>query len=91
MATEVGVEESISTLNSTPAGEDERQPRQPRTPRPKLSGRKPSTSMIVHRDSPDLELRDQVYDEDDARAMSPRRNSQEVEHLGREVRRALHE
>lgn len=66
-------------------------PRQPRTPRPKLSGRKSSGTMIVHRDSPNLEVRDEVFDEDDARAMSPRRNSQEVEHLGQEVRQALHE
>lgn len=72
-------------------GADRPHERQSRSTRPKLSGRRTSGTMIVHRDSPNLELHDEVYDEDDARAMSPRRNSQEVEHLGREVRRALHE
>lgn len=59
--------------------------------RPKLQGRKSSGTMIVHRDSPNLEIRDEVFDEDDARAMSPRRSSKEVEQMSQEVRRDLQE
>ncbi|KAI9788504.1 MAG: hypothetical protein M1816_006844 [Peltula sp. TS41687] len=59
--------------------------------RPKLKTRESSGTMIVHRDSPNLEIRDEVFDEDDARAMSPRRSSKEVEQMGEEVRRDLQE
>lgn len=47
--------------------------------------------MIVPRDSPHLELHDETYGEDDARTMSPRRSSKEVEKMGEEVRRDLQE
>ncbi|KAI9779060.1 MAG: hypothetical protein M1839_007726 [Geoglossum umbratile] len=59
--------------------------------RPKLGRRGQSASIIVDRDSSQLELTDEVYDEDDARAMSPRRNSQDVQRMGEEARRALEE
>ncbi|KAH0541735.1 hypothetical protein FGG08_003827 [Glutinoglossum americanum] len=59
--------------------------------RPKIGIRRCSASIIVHRDSLELELTDEVYDEDDARAMSPRRNSQDVQKMGEQARRALEE
>src|SRR3954453_4879691 len=47
--------------------------------RPKLGTRKSSGTIIVPREHPRVELKegDEVFDEDDARAMSPRRSSQD--------------
>ncbi|KAH0557140.1 hypothetical protein GP486_005068 [Trichoglossum hirsutum] len=59
--------------------------------RPKPAHRRCSESIIVDRNSPFLELTDEVYDEDDARTMSPRRNSRDVQKMGEEARRALEE
>lgn len=53
--------------------------------------RRKSGSMIVSRDSPHLEVQDEIYEDDDARAMSPRRSSKEVEKMGEDVRRDLQE
>ncbi|KZF22100.1 hypothetical protein L228DRAFT_268592 [Xylona heveae TC161] len=44
---------------------------------------------IVPRDAPYVELTEEEYDENDARTMSPRRNSEDVERLGQEARQAL--
>lgn len=43
------------------------------------------------RDDPKVELKegDEVFDEDDARAMSPRRNSEGLEKMGQEARAEL--
>ncbi|KAI9771148.1 MAG: hypothetical protein M1840_002499 [Geoglossum simile] len=57
--------------------------------RPKLGLHRHSASIVVDRDSSQLELTDEVYDEDDARTMSPRRNSQDVQKMGEQARRAL--
>ncbi|KAI9858918.1 MAG: hypothetical protein M1813_007220 [Trichoglossum hirsutum] len=59
--------------------------------RPKLTHRRRSASIIVDRDSSEVELTDEIYDEDDARTMSPRRNSRDVQKMGEEARRALEE
>lgn len=60
-------------------------------PRPKISTRKNSGTIIVSRDAPNVELRegDEVFDEDDARAMSPRRNSEDLEKMSQEARAQL--
>ena len=50
--------------------------------RPGMPQRQPSGSIIIPRDSPNVELRDETYDEGDARAMSPRRSSGEIERMG---------
>jgi short coiled-coil protein len=65
--------------------------RTPDQQRPKLGLHRHSASIIVDRDSSQLELTDEVYDEDDARTMSPRRNSQDVQKMGEQARRALEE
>jgi len=61
--------------------------------RPKLGTRKSSGTIIVPREHPRVELKegDEVFDEDDARAMSPRRSSQDLEKMGQEARAQLNE
>jgi hypothetical protein len=60
-------------------------------PRPKIGARKSSGTIIVPRDDPKVELarEDEEFDEDDARAMSPRRNSEDLEKMGQEARAQL--
>ncbi|KAH7063233.1 hypothetical protein B0J12DRAFT_533464, partial [Macrophomina phaseolina] len=57
--------------------------------RPKLGLRK--SSMIIPRDNPQVELgdEDEDYDENDARRMSPRRTSEEIEKISQEARETL--
>ncbi|OCK84826.1 hypothetical protein K432DRAFT_288061 [Lepidopterella palustris CBS 459.81] len=57
--------------------------------RPKLGSRKSSGTIIIPRDSPHVELKEEDYDENDARTMSPRRSSEEIEKMGQEARSAL--
>jgi hypothetical protein len=57
--------------------------------RAKLTG--PEPSIIVPRDHPEIEIQEEEFPPDDARAMSPRRNSADVERLVREARQALME
>jgi short coiled-coil protein len=59
------------------------------TLRPKLGSRKSSGTIIVPRDSPQIELKEENYDENDARTMSPRRSSEEIERMGTDARKAL--
>lgn len=58
-------------------------------PRPRLSGRMSSGTNIVPRDHPDIEIRNETFAANDARAMSPRRTSLETEKLGEDTRRSL--
>jgi len=57
--------------------------------RPSLYHRKSSGTIIVPRDAPDIEIKDEEYDEGDARAMSPRRSSEELDRLEECARQAL--
>jgi hypothetical protein len=59
--------------------------------RPKIGTRKCSGTIIVPRDAPNVELKkgEEVFDEDDARAMSPRRNSDDLEKMSQEARAQL--
>lgn len=59
--------------------------------RPKISSRKSSGTIIVPRDDPNIELQegDETFDADDARAMSPRRTSEDLEKMGQDARRQL--
>ena len=59
--------------------------------RPTLGSRKSSGTIIIPRDSPTVEAKDEHYDADDARAMSPRRSSDEIEKMGDDARHALEE
>ncbi|KAF2753126.1 hypothetical protein EJ05DRAFT_226272 [Pseudovirgaria hyperparasitica] len=60
-----------------------------RLQRPKLGSRKSSGTIIIPRDSPHVELKDEDYDETDARTMSPRRSSEEIDRLGEGAKDAL--
>lgn len=53
------------------------------------STRKSSGTNIIPQDQPDVEVRPESFPPGDARAMSPRRTSVEMEKLGRETRVAL--
>lgn len=61
----------------------------PALARPKLGSRKSSGTIIIPRDSPHVELRHEEYEEGDARTMSPRRSSEEIDRMGEEARKAL--
>ncbi|KAF2401583.1 hypothetical protein EJ06DRAFT_474897 [Trichodelitschia bisporula] len=56
--------------------------------RPRLHSRKSSGTIIVPRDAA-TELIEEHYDENDARTMSPRRSSEEVDRLEEGARQAL--
>ena len=45
--------------------------------------------MVIPRESTYVELEDEEYDEDDARTMSPRRTSEEIEEMGKEARERM--
>lgn len=57
--------------------------------RPRLGSRKSSGTIIIPRDSEQVELKEEEYDDGDARTMSPRRSSEEIEKMGTEARQAL--
>ncbi|CZS98341.1 related to bZIP transcription factor [Rhynchosporium agropyri] len=61
--------------------------------RPRLHSRKSSGTIIVPREHPRVELKegDEVFDEDDARAMSPRRSSQDLEKMSEDAKVQLDE
>lgn len=60
-------------------------------PRPRLGTRKSSGTIIIPRDSPRVELvlGEEEFDEDDARTMSPRRNSEDLEKMSQDARAQL--
>jgi hypothetical protein len=62
-------------------------------PRPTMGTRKSSGTNIVPREHPRMELKegDEVFDADDARAMSPRGSSQDLEKMAQEARARLNE
>jgi hypothetical protein len=81
---------SISSSSSSVSdGEQERG--RSRTERPRMASRKPSASILVPRDHPEIEIEEEEFPPDDARAMSPRRDSADVERLGKEARQTLQE
>ncbi|KAK2628269.1 hypothetical protein QTJ16_002915 [Diplocarpon rosae] len=61
--------------------------------RPRLHSRKSSGTIIVPREHPRVELKegDEVFDADDARAMSPRRSSQDLEKMSEDAKSQLNE
>ena len=78
------------TTQTQAAQSDESMERQiKRLQRPKLGSRKSSGSIIIPRESPVVELKHEEYDDDDARAMSPRRTSDEIDRMGVDAREAL--
>ncbi|MCJ1299042.1 hypothetical protein MMC08_001833 [Hypocenomyce scalaris] len=59
--------------------------------RPKLCSRKSSGTIIVPLDHPNVEIQNEEYPPEDARAMSPRGNSEETDKLSHDTRRAVQE
>lgn len=62
---------------------------EPGLQRPRLGSRKSSGTIIIPRDSPNVELQTEEYEAGDARTMSPRRSSEEIEKMGQDARQAL--
>jgi hypothetical protein len=86
---------SSSSSSSSSSVHEEGRPRTPQDPlkRPKMTSRKSSGTIIVPREHPKVELGedDEEFDEDDARAMSPRRSSQDLEKMSQDARAQLNE
>lgn len=80
---------SLSFSSSSSSGSDIEPERKSRVDRPRLAARQPSGSILVPRDHPEIEIEEEFFPPDDARAMSPRRNSADVERLGKEARQTL--
>ena len=80
----------MSATSSTSSVSDPDHPKDPsKLHRPRLGSRKSSGTIIIPRDSPHVELKEEEYDVGDARTMSPRRSSEEIEKMGQEARQAL--
>lgn len=60
-------------------------------PRPRLTSRRSSGTIIVPREHPHVEIREgeEIFDEDDARAMSPRRSDRDLQKMSEEAREQL--
>lgn len=82
---------SLSFSSSSSSGSEAESERRTRIERPRMSSRKPSSSIIVPRDHPEIEIEQEFFPPDDARAMSPRRDSTDMERLGKEARQILQE
>lgn len=80
-----------STLSSSSSISDDETKRLGRSERPRIARRKPSASILVPRDHPEIEIEEEDFPPDDARAMSPRRNSADLERLAKEARQTLQE
>jgi len=81
----------MSSLSSSSSISDAETERRGRSERPRMASRKPSASILVPRDHPEIEIEEEEFPPDDARAMSPRRNSADLERLGKEARQTLQE
>lgn len=81
----------MSSLSSSSSISDAENERRGRSERPRMASRKPSASILVPRDHPEIEIEEEEFPPDDARAMSPRRNSADLERLGKEARQTLQE
>ncbi|KAK2841673.1 hypothetical protein FQN49_006021 [Arthroderma sp. PD_2] len=82
---------SPTSSSSSSSVSDTESDRKSRADRPRIASRKPSASILVPRDHPEIEIEKEEFPPDDARAMSPRRNSADVEKLGTQARNTLQE
>ncbi|EGD90590.1 hypothetical protein H112_02056 [Trichophyton rubrum D6] len=80
-----------STTSSSSSVSDVESERKSRADRPRIASRKPSASILVPRDHPEIEIEKEEFPPDDARAMSPRRNFADVKRLGTQARLTLKE
>lgn len=85
--------DDMSCTSSTTSVSDPDQPKDDpsrlQLQRPRLGSRKSSGTIIIPRESEQVELKEEEYDDGDARTMSPRRSSEEIEKMGHEARQAL--
>ncbi|KAL2350027.1 hypothetical protein BJ546DRAFT_862443 [Cryomyces antarcticus] len=77
-----GPADACSLTSSSASDSDDGAGASAKLRRPKLGSRKSSGTIIIPRDSPQTEMYDEEYDEGDARTMSPRRSSEDIERLG---------
>lgn len=82
---------SSASSSSSSIHEDGTRPSSRALQRPKMTSRKSSGTIIVPREHPRVELKegDETFDADDARAMSPRRSSQDLEKMSQDARAQL--
>lgn len=81
-----------ATQNSTSGPKNTTSSAKPKkNSRPRLSSRRSSGTIIIPRDSEIVEVDAEVYDEGDARAMSPPRSTEEVDKMTEEARATLTE
>ena len=80
---------SASSLNEDVASKHPLGEKTGKLERPKLGTRKSSGTMVIPRDSPHVEIEEEEYDENDARCMSPRRTTEEIERLQKEAHETL--
>lgn len=80
-----------SPTSSSSSASDVESERKSRADRPRIASRKPSASILVPRDHPEIEIEKEEFPPDDARAMSPRRNFADVKRLGTQARLTLKE
>ncbi|EER44453.1 conserved hypothetical protein [Histoplasma capsulatum H143] len=78
-----------SFISSSLPVSDTKIDRHPRAKRPCLASRRPSASILVPRDHPEIEIQEEEFPPDDARAMSSRRNPADVERLCRDIQEAI--
>jgi hypothetical protein len=83
------VDVGFGRSSSNSSSETESAPKMLKAQRPKLPKRKSSGTIITHRDDPNIELAEEDYGPGDARTMSPRRTSEEVDRMGENARNAL--
>jgi CCR4-NOT transcriptional regulation complex NOT5 subunit len=82
--------DNVSTTSSNSSVSDGERIKDPTLQsRPSLGSRKSSGTIIIPRDSINIEMQAEDYDVGDARTMSPRRSSEEIEKMGRNARQAL--
>ena len=83
--------DDMSTSSSNSSVSDQDMKSDPTLQRPRLGSRKSSGTIIIPRDSPNVEMKEEEeeYDDGDARTMSPRRSSEEIEKMGQDARQAL--
>jgi hypothetical protein len=91
MSSSSSVSSSGSESEQLPQSVSRPSSRRSRMDRPRLSERQRSSSIIIPKDRDIMQKDKPEYPPDDARAMSPRRNSQDIEKLEQGVRQSLKE
>ncbi|EON67222.1 hypothetical protein W97_06475 [Coniosporium apollinis CBS 100218] len=82
---------SPPSSSSSSISSDDGVKRSNRLSRPPMGSRMSSGTIIIASTSAVVEMRegDEDYDENDARTMSPRRSSEEIERMGQDARQAM--